>query len=189
MLYALFDAAATALGAEAARTLKALAETLQAVRREVGRVATSAAWARAFAQLLQRCGWPGPGLHSGEQQIRMRFDELLGEFAALECRARCRSGRRLSCCTSSQRAASSSPRATTWRSPSPRASHDPIVRYDGIWVAGLTAAVLPAAARTDALLPVALQRQARMPGADPSAEPRRALRLLGSGTRRAGSAF
>jgi probable DNA repair protein len=176
-LYALLDAAATELGAEAARTLKGLAETLQAVGREVGGLASGATWARAFAQLLPRCGWPGPELHSGEQQTRMRFDELLGEFATLDAGPL------------SQRQAYELLHALALRSFFEPASNDvavtvtaslddPIVRYDGIWVAGLTAAVLPAAARTDALLPLSLQRQARMPGTDPSAEPRRALRLL-----------
>ena len=45
--------------------------------------ATPAAWALEFAQLLARSGWPGELPGSDEQQMRMRFDELLGDFAAI----------------------------------------------------------------------------------------------------------
>ena len=42
---------------------------------------------------------------------------------------------------------------------------DPVIHYDGIWVAGLTADAWPPALRTDAFLPVEIQRQVGMAGA------------------------
>jgi probable DNA repair protein len=54
---------------------------------------------------------------------------------------------------------------------------DPIVRYDGVWVAGLSADAWPAPARPDPLIPLALQRAAGMPGVSAAAQLRQAREL------------
>ncbi|HLK71352.1 MAG TPA: PD-(D/E)XK nuclease family protein, partial [Steroidobacteraceae bacterium] len=45
---------------------------------------------------------------------------------------------------------------------------DPIVRYDGIWVAGLSAEAWPGPAQIDALIPASLQRASLLPGSTPA---------------------
>ena len=50
--------------------------------------------------------------------------------------------------------------------------------YDGIWVAGLSAAAWPQALHPDPLVPWGLQRAAGMPGADPATPLQRAERAL-----------
>ena len=118
----------------------------------------------------------------------MRFDELLGEFApSLDAGAL--SGRQAVELLHELAARSFFEPASDDVAVTVTASlDDPIVRYDGIWVAGLSAEVWPPAAQPDALLPLSLQRQARMPAR--TRAPSRAAHYAcsGSGTRRAGSA-
>lgn len=132
-------------------------------------VAPPGRWAQGFAQLLAQCGWPGPGLSSDEQQVRTRFDELLGEFAALGIAPRSLTGaqalqivRQLSARTAFEPASDDVPVTLS------ASLDDPIVHYDGIWVAGLTAELWPQAARPDPLIPWAVQQSAAMPMASPA---------------------
>ena len=55
---------------------------------------------------------------------------------------------------------------------------DPIVSYDGIWVAGLSAEVWPPAAQPDPLLPWRLQRAAGVPRPAPTGQLRLALQRM-----------
>jgi len=140
---------------------------------------TTAGWAKLFAELLARAGWPGSALDSEEQQVRLRFDELLGEFAALSavphalaCAAASRLLQQLAAGIAFE-AASDDVAVTVTAS-----LDDPIVRYDGIWVAGLSAEAWPEAARSDPLIPWHLQRKASMPMADAQDPLRRAEQAL-----------
>lgn len=145
-------------------------------------------WAECFALWLEQCGWPGDPLDSDEQQVRQRFDALLGELAALDPQ-----GRRLSLQEAfallQERVSrehfepASDDVAVTVTS----SLDDPVVRYDGIWVAGLSADAWPGPPQTDALIPVRLQRQAALPGSTPALQLAEAHELQGRWSRRAGT--
>lgn len=124
-------------------------------------------WARRFVALLAACGWPGDApLSSEEQQLRQRFEQLLGDFASIDAEAALmtqlqaqRLLQRLAQSTAYEPASDDVPVTIT------SDCADPIVRYDGIWVAGLSADVWPSPASPDALLPLSLQRAAGLPQA------------------------
>lgn len=169
-LHLLREAAAAQAGRHAAAALRRLLEALDLCPP----VATTAPrapasdWARRFADWLARAGWPSAALSSDEQQIRMRFDELLGEFAgmagdagALELAHAVQLLRQLAARTAFEPATDDVPVTLT------SSLEDPIVRYDGIWIAGLTADAWPAPMRPDPLIPWALQRAAGLPTASP----------------------
>jgi probable DNA repair protein len=131
--------------------------------------APPAQWAQHFAQTLAGCGWPGTGLSSDEQQVRVRFDELLGEFAAVSIAPRALQQaqalqilRQLGARTAFEPASDDVPVTVT------ASLDDPIAQYDAIWVAGMTAAAWPQAARPDPLIPWPLQQAAAMPMASPA---------------------
>jgi probable DNA repair protein len=117
--------------------------------------------------LLQRCGWPGrQTLGSDEQQVRLRFDELLGDFAAIAVPATMLQAAEASqlLYELAQRVAFE-PASDDVPVTVTASLDDPILRYDGIWVAGLSAEVWPPAAQPDPLLPQPLQRAAGVPEA------------------------
>ncbi|HEX4049261.1 MAG TPA: PD-(D/E)XK nuclease family protein [Steroidobacteraceae bacterium] len=162
-------------GIQSAALAQALYEALQ-----VPPQSTVGSWAECFAEWLARCGWPGEDLGSEEQQVRLRFDALLGELAALDPAAR-----RLSLDQAvdllQERAqrehfepASDDVAVTVTAS-----LEDPIARYDGIWVAGLSVDAWPGPAQTDPLIPASLQRQAGLPGSTPALQLAQARRLQG----------
>jgi ATP-dependent helicase/nuclease subunit B len=170
-----------ALGEPAAAAWRALLEVLPAPPRSMpaSTPAPASVWAEIFADLLARAGWPGPLLDSQEQQIRLRFDELLGEFAALSVAPHALSLphalqwlQQLAGRIAFEPASDDVPVTVT------ASLDDPIVRYDGIWVAGLTADAWPEAARADPLIPWHLQRKAGMPMAGPEDPLRQAERAL-----------
>ncbi|HEX2790953.1 MAG TPA: PD-(D/E)XK nuclease family protein [Steroidobacteraceae bacterium] len=139
--------------------------------------ASAAVWARSFAALLGRCGWPGQqALGSDEQQVRMRFDQLLGDFAAITVPAELLQGGGASRLLHdmAQRIAFE-PASDDVPVTVTASLDDPILRYDGIWIAGLSAEVWPPAAQPDALLPQPLQREAGVPEASAEGQ----LRLAG----------
>ncbi len=132
-----------------------------------------------FAAWLAGAGWPGSGLSGEELQVRMRFDELLGELAAAEAlRAPLTPGEAANLlCELAARTgfeAASDDVAVTVTS----ILSDPIVRYDGIWVAGLTADAWPAPVQPDPLLPLTLQYRAGLPQASAQAQLQQAQQLL-----------
>lgn len=179
-LPALMLAAAGALGDPAAAILRALLAPIEPLPEdpEARSRASPAGWARRFAQRLQSAGWPGESLGSAEQQLRVRFEELLGEMALLHetillgASEACALLRQVAHRTSFEAATDDAPVTLT------RDLLDPIARYDGIWVAGLTAEAWPEKARPDPLIPFLLQAAAGMPGADPAEPLSRALRSL-----------
>ena len=168
-LHLLLDAAAAQAGPQAASALRRLLEALDLCPPAAAAPRAAASdWARRFADWLARSGWPGTALSSDEQQIRMRFDELLGEFAGMEVNAETLSLahavqllRQLAARTAFEPASDDVPVTVT------ASLEDPIVQYDGIWIAGLTADAWPAPTRPDALIPWALQREAGLPMASP----------------------
>jgi ATP-dependent helicase/nuclease subunit B len=138
-----------------------------------------AAWAQTWVALLKRCGWPGSStLSSDEQQARVRFDELLGDFAAVAIPAR-----RLNQADAWQRLSKMAQRVAfepaTDDVPVTVTSRleDPIAHYDAVWVAGLTADAWPPAARPDPLLPLSLQYAAGIAQASAGGQLKLAQRL------------
>jgi ATP-dependent helicase/nuclease subunit B len=168
-LHLLLEIAAAQVGEQAAATLRRLLEALDLCPpTEAAPMAPGSGWARRFADWLERAGWPGAALSSDEQQIRMRFDELLGEFAALGAdtgalalTSAVQLLRQLAARTPFEPATDDVPVTLT------SSLEDPIVRYDGIWIAGLTADAWPAPMRPDPLIPWALQRAVALPLASP----------------------
>lgn len=125
-------------------------------------------WSERFARALAILGWPRARvLDSGEQQSHIRFAELLGELGEISALAPGAVG---------SREALTLLRAYAMRVPFRPAAEDaavtitastgdPIVRYDGIWVAGLHAGHWPPAPQPDPFLPIGAQRDARVPQA------------------------
>ena len=161
VLRRLLPGVSAALGEIAGEALQSLVTALE--DSEASGAASPAQWGRVFAALLQRCGWPGQNLASDEQQVRMRFDELLGDFAAIAAPVdRLQAGeasgllQQMALRVAFEPASDDVPVTVT------ASLDDPIVRYDGLWVAGLSAEVWPPAAQPDPLLPLMLQRDAGM---------------------------
>ncbi len=140
-------------------TLLAIAPhwALEPVRPDQG-----AGWAGEFASRLEAGGWPGEGaLGSDEQQQCERFRELLAELSTLGGSGRLLSFhqaldllRALSMRTSFEAATPDVPVTLT------ESIDDPLIEYDGIWVAGLSAESWPAPPRADPFLPIPAQRAA-----------------------------
>ena len=137
-------------------------------------------WARHYAQVLERWGWPGgQSLDSLEQQQRERFETLLGELAALDSVAGMLSAgsaldllQGLAARTAFE-AASDDAAVTLTAS-----TGDPVVRYDAIWVAGVNAESWPEPAQPDPFIPIAAQRSAGVLVASAGGQVARAQRSL-----------
>ena len=144
-------------------------------------------WSERCRAALGAMGWPGPLAADGAgQQTLMRWHELLEEFGSLSASTgplgraealrllQARAGR------SAFRPADEDVTVTI----SPMLA-DPVVRYDGVWVAQLHADVLPQAVAPDPFLPIAAQRAAGVPAASASgrlAQARALLRAWHAGT-------
>jgi len=151
-------------------------------RQHASRARLPSDWAGAFAELLESISAAAYGdrtLDSAEYQARGRWQELLGEFAALD-----RTTRRITAADALaklQRVA----RETVFQ---PKGGTPPIqvlgvieangLTFDHLWVMGLTADAWPLPSRPDALLPIELQRAAGMPGSSAATELQRARRQL-----------
>ena len=146
-------------GAALADTLRGIAVSWagESVRGDHG-----AGWARAFATRLEAGGWPGQAsLGSEELQQCERMRELLGEFSTLggtgtllRFNEALELLRALAMRTSFEAATPDVPVTLT------ASVDDPLVEYDGIWVAGLSAESWPAPPRPDPFVPIAAQRAA-----------------------------
>ena len=181
MLPRLLQAVSSGPGAAAAAVLRAV---LGPVPQSAHAAASSAAaspggWAQEFAQLLVRCGWPGELPGSDEQQMRMRFDELLGDFAAIAAPLGRLDAQQAGALLQgmAQRVAFE-PASDDVPVTVTANLDDPITRYDGIWVAGLSADIWPPAAQPEALLPLLLQRDAAIPEATADGQLRLALQRM-----------
>ncbi|HEY8509360.1 MAG TPA: PD-(D/E)XK nuclease family protein [Steroidobacteraceae bacterium] len=137
-------------------------------------------WSERFRTALAALRWPGlRTLSSDEQQTTMRFGELLDEFGELEAHLRSISRfdavRWLTELATriAFRPATGDPLITVSSQLT-----DPIVRFDGIWVAGLHADAWPAPPQPDPFLPLATQLEAGIPRASAAGQTEEARYLL-----------
>ena len=160
---------------------RALDARLRAAATRLGGGALSARrWCERFGPALEALSWPGTlAAASPEQQTRLRWGELLEEFGELETilapRTRLEAIELLRALALRLPAAAHDEDAPVTLSP-----HlvDPVVRYDGIWVAGLSADVLPQPIAPDPFVPLRAQRTAGVPQASEAARTAEALALL-----------
>jgi len=124
-------------------------------------------WSERFRAALQALGWPGSRqLDSGEQQTVVRLHELLDEFgqlaASVESVARAEAVQWLAALAgrNAYRPADADAAVTI-----SSAFADPVVLYDGIWVAGLNAEAFPQPVQLDPFLPYGSQLAAGIPAA------------------------
>lgn len=124
-------------------------------------------WARSFAALLQNIGWPGERTQdSSEYQAVVAFREALGELTRLDT---------MLGAVDMSDALRRLTRLMTQRSFQPAVPDVPIqvlgmletagLRFDHLWITGLSDDVWPASPRPDPLIPVAVQRKYAMPHA------------------------
>ena len=124
-------------------------------------------WSERFREALDRLGWPGNrSIGSGEQQTMVRFRELLDEFGqlsaalgVLERGAALERLRELAGETAFRPADEDAAVTVTG------ALADPVVRYDGVWVAGLHAEAFPEPVAPDPFVPLTAQLQMGSPAA------------------------
>jgi ATP-dependent helicase/nuclease subunit B len=135
-----------------------------------GSRAATRTWSERCRAALEAMGWPGPLPADGPgQQALLRWHELLEEFGELSG-----SSAPLGCAEAlhllEARAARSRflPAAADVTVTISPLLADPIVHYDGIWVAQLHADVFPQAVAPDPFLPIAAQRAAGVPAASAS---------------------
>lgn len=170
---------ASELGSETAQPLRELLQRLAVANPTPGDAGGRASrdhWARTLAALLGRLGWPGAAaLDEPALQAKQQFEALLGEFAAAEPLDErptlAEAAALLQRLVSRAALETTAPDAPVTLTAS---IDDPIVRYDGLWAAGLCAAAWPQAARPDALLPLPLQLHAGIPGASAAGQLQRA---------------
>jgi probable DNA repair protein len=147
-----------------------------------GQRRSSAEWSPRLLVSLRQLGWHGARtLRSDEQQTVNRWHALLDEYSAL--------GPWLKQSTAAEAVATLADlaRERNFDAASVEApvtlteSHDdPLVKYDGIWVAGLDAAQWPPPPRPDVFIPLALQVAAAVPWASAAGQARAARRALGA---------
>lgn len=165
------QALASMEGLPAAPSLAARLERLAVFRRErlFGPRAASD-WAKAFAEALAIAGWPGERApDSAAFQAIGKWHETLAAFARLE-RVTGRFGFREAHSRLARLAS-----ATLFQPETPEV---PVVAmgilesaglaFDHLWVAGLTDEAWPLATRPNPFLPLAVQRAAGIPEADPA---------------------
>ncbi len=178
---------ARACGADVAQMLASLRALSVWRRQRATRSRRPSEWASEFAQALQLISAPSasgliatePALDSNEYQALARWQELLGEFAALDRTVRLIGAS--AALGQLQRIA----RDTIFQ---PEGGAPPVqvlgvleanaLTFDHVWIMGLTAEAWPLPSQPDPLLPVELQRAAGMPGASAPAELERAQKQL-----------
>ncbi len=169
----------------APRELKGASRALDAqLRRATSRLGEGTVsprrWCERFDAALEALSWPGSPAQAGaEPQARLQWQDLLEEFGELEA----------SIGPLARPEALELLRGLALRFPggahdedapvtvSPHLA-DPVVRYDGIWVASLSADVLPRPVAPDPFLPRAAQLAAAIPQASEAARASQAAALL-----------
>lgn len=139
-------------------------------------------WSERFRHALESMGWPGRGtLDSGQQQTVVRLRELLDEFGQLASSARAMS------CEEAVHWINELAARTPFRPADSDAvvtisavMADPVVLYDGIWVAGLHADAFPQPVQPDPFLSLSAQIAAGLPSASAAARLSEARALLAS---------
>lgn len=157
-----------------ARRLKTAGAQLQGPR------LTMRQWAEGMREALGLLGWPGARARdSGEEQTVARFRELLDEAGGLTHVAgqvsREAAVQWLAALAASTafKAADTDPVVTISAQ-----LIDPVVSYDALWVAGLTADSFPLPVHPDPYLPLPAQRAARVPSASAGGRLQEAHALL-----------
>ena len=137
-------------------------------------------WSPRLLAALRTAGWPGARpLRSDEQQTVMRWQSLLDEYAALGAWLQRASAPAAVDALADLAAERSFDPASVSAPITLSDSHDdPIVAFDGIWIAGLDAAQWPAAPRPDVFIPLRLQRSAGIAWASAAGQTRRAVESL-----------
>src|SRR5436190_950026 len=152
--------------AEPCPLLRQALERVFALAGEAGEKSPSE-WARRFSALLEAAGFPGErALDSEEFQARAKWHEVLGEFARLD---------RISKNLSLRKALSILKQICSDTLFQPESADAPIqvlgvlesagLRFDCLWVSGLTDEAWPLAARPNPFIPIALQKKAGIPQA------------------------
>jgi len=154
---------------EVATHLERMREALAA-----GSPASLAGWSARFARVLTLCGLDCGAARqrdSHAQQVLQRLEELLQECAALPAALGViDAGEALSLFTQLLTRTQFEPATGDTPVTLTATLADPIVRYDGVWVSGLHAGVIPQGVRFDPFIPASLQRRAGVPAADAAAQ-------------------
>ena len=172
------EPAARELAAQLTRASAALGEGSASVR----------VWSERFSKALRAAGWPGaPSPESPLQQSLLRWHELLEEFGELAASsgdlARQPAVRLLEELAARRASPPAEEDASVTIFP---VLTDPVVRYDGIWVAGLHAEAFPQPVQPDPFLPLPAQLAAGVPAASAAgrlAQARALLAAWGAGSR------
>jgi ATP-dependent helicase/nuclease subunit B len=146
--------------------LRALLEAVLSVTKEPADQ-TPSGWARRFSALLDAAGFPGArALDSDAFQTRAKWHDALSEFSTLQ---------RVTGAMSFEEAFAALQRLCNDTLFQPESRKAPIqvlgilesagLRFDCLWVSGLTDDAWPLAARANPFLPIALQKKAGVPEA------------------------
>ena len=160
---------------------RALAAQLQQGMALLGTERRSAPdWAPRLLAALRAVGWHGSrALRTDEHQTVTRWYALLDEYAALGCwLPRSAAAEAVATLGELARERSFDPASVAAPVTLTDSHDDPIVRYDGIWVAGLDAAQWPPPPRPDVFIPLRLQVAAGIPAASAAGQSRRARATL-----------
>src|SRR6185503_310255 len=160
---------------------RALAAQLQQGMALLGTERRSAPdWAPRLLAALRAVGWHGSrALRTDEHQTVTRWYALLDEYAALGCwLPRSPAAEAVATLGELARERSFDPASVAAPVTLTDSHDDPIVRYDGIWVAGLDAAQWPAPPRPDVFIPLRLQVAAGIPAASAAGQSARARAAL-----------
>jgi ATP-dependent helicase/nuclease subunit B len=143
--------------------------------------ASARAWSERFRDALAAAGWASTPASGTAQQALLRWHELLEEFGELD-----RSAGSITRAEALQLLRELAARSA-WRPADEDVSvtisallADPIVHYDGIWVAGLDAQSFPQPLSPNPFIPLHAQRSAQVPAASSAERLAQARTLLGA---------
>ncbi|MDP5070993.1 MAG: PD-(D/E)XK nuclease family protein [Congregibacter sp.] len=134
-------------------------------------------WLAPFKAILTAWGWPrGAALDSLEYQQAVQWQEAMDEFASLDAFTGVLPlGEAIQCLKDLMAEQQFQPRTNDQAIQVLGPLETTGLSFDAIWICGMTAARWPAAAKPNPYLPHSLQREQRMPHADPSWERRWAM--------------
>jgi ATP-dependent helicase/nuclease subunit B len=160
-----------ATGEAAAALAAGLREALASVD---GQKRSPAEWATRLLNALRKLGWPGTRpLRSDELQTVARVQTLLDEYAALGAwLGRTDAASAVGTLSDLARERSFDPASVAAPVTLSDSHDDPVVHYDGIWVAGLDSSQWPPPPRPDAFIPLRLQVAAGVPAASAAGQVR-----------------
>lgn len=141
---------------------------------------TAPGWAPRLLAALRALGWPGSrSLRTDELQTVARWQGLLDEYSALGAwLPRAGAADAVATLADLARERSFDPASVEAPVTLTDSHDDPVVRYDGIWVAGLDGAQWPPSPRPDPFIPLRLQVACGVPAASAAGQAARARRSL-----------